>query len=106
MCDPVGPEIPDLLPDRVHQFVGDLLVRNAIERRPVDHLVREQHGVRTDIDDAAQPRGADSDVTGEQRDERLVLDRSPQRREGPIVTDVLEAQEPVDPKHQVGGALL
>ena len=106
MGNPMRPQDRHLLPDSPHQLVGDLVTLEPVERHAVDHLVGEQHRVGADIDDAAQPWRPNRFIAGHQRHQGFVLDGSPQRREGAIVADVFQSEEPVHPEQQVGRALL
>ncbi len=106
MCDAAVSEDRDLLPDAGHELVGDVRRIHAVDRLTRDRVVREEHRVHSDFDDALHARGADAGVAREQRHECLVLDGSPQRRERPVVADVLQAQEPVGAKEEVRRSLV
>ena len=77
MCGPVVAQQGHLRPDCPHQVVGHVVVGDPVERRPVDHLVGEQHRVVAHVDHTAKSRRSDADVAGHQCDERFVLDRAP-----------------------------
>ena len=104
--DAVLAQHADLLPRRPHQLIGHRLIGDTVEGVTADHLVGEQHRIAADIDDAAQSRGTHADVAGDQCDQCFVFDRSSQRRERPIVADVLESQKAVGAKQQIRSTLL
>ena len=76
--DAAVPEEGDLAEHRPHQVVRDRVGIHPVEGRAIEGVVREQHRVEADAHDPAHARGPDADITGDERDERLVFDRAAQ----------------------------
>ncbi len=106
----VGDAVPTqeahLLPDLTEHLVGDLLGGDAVERTAGHGVVGQHERVRVGLGHRPHPRRAHPEVAGHQGDERLVLDRSAQRRERPLVAAISPTQGAVHPEQQVGAALV
>ncbi len=100
--DAVGAQDDELRPHAVEHRVVEPAVVAVLEVGAVDEVVREQHRLAPDLRDRAQAGRAHPDITRLERDEGLVLHDAAQRRERPLVADVLEAEEPVGAVEEIG----
>ena len=98
--DAFAPQEGDLLPDPAQQVVTPRLF-DPVQGGAVDGGVREQEPVRFDGRDREEVRRADPAVARLERDQRFVLDRAAERREGAFVADVAQPESTVDPEQEV-----
>ena len=106
MGDAVGAHQRQLRPHAGHHLVGHLRGLDAVQGTTRDGLVREHEAVGLRGGECREPRRADADVAGRQRDERFVLDGPAQRGERLLVTEIARLEAAVDAEHQVGAALV
>ena len=84
----------------------ELVGVDAVERAALDRLVGEHEAVRLRGGEGDEPGREDPLVAGGQGDERLVLDRAPQRGERSLVAQLVTADLAVHPEQEVGAALV
>ena len=106
MRDAMGTQQSKLSPHVGQHAVGQLGGIEAIEGSTGDGLVGEHVAIRLRGGERDDTRGADAEVAGHQRDERLVLDGPAQRRERPLVAEIARLDAAVQPKEQIGAALV
>ena len=87
-------------------LVGQFIGLDPVERSTFDGVVREHERVRLCRHQRPKARCSDTEVAGGEGQERFVLDGSAQRREGPLVAEVVALDPTVDPEQQVGAALV
>lgn len=86
-----GPDLPEGAAD---QLVGDVVVVEGVEAPAADVLVHEHHGVRTELGGGDQLRRVRPGGDRRVREERLLLQRLPQRDDRPAGGDRPQGDPP------------